>query len=335
MTQTRPAVSLIVTPRFDGDLELLREALSVLVHQYPDIRIGDEASGHFIISAANELGLEALRQHILREGRVQVDIGPPRAIYLETIRNQAVADGACIYQGGTQNRMYAKVKLRLEPVGEGDGYQFKEEIPAGMIPPEFVNAVNLSIQDAMKSGILAGQEIVDLRAVLCDGAYHPEESSELAFRIAASIAFKKAVRKADPVVLEPIMAVEVRGPEEHLIISSIIGDLKRRRGEITGLEHQENLLILRAIVPMPEMMGYGSFLRSNSRGYGEHATRLIRFTEALPNGSSDDNDGGLPVEPNDPKPDPGVDQTGVPVLKPRDPKPMSRSAAAKLDSESE
>ena len=209
MTQTRPVVFLTVTPRFDGDLEVLREALSVLAHQDPDIRIGDEASGHFIISAANEARLEAIRQRISRECSVQADVGPPKAIYLETIRKQAVADGACIYQGGTQNRMYAKVKLRLEPTGEGNGYQFKEEVPMGMIPPQFVNAVNSAIQDAMKSGVLAGQEIVDLRAVLCDGGYHREESSELAFRIAASIAFKKAVRKADPVVLEPIMAVEI------------------------------------------------------------------------------------------------------------------------------
>jgi elongation factor G len=231
--------------------------------------------------------------------------------------------------------MYAKVKVRLEPASEGSGYQFKEELPTGMIPPGFVNAVNSAIQDAMKFGVLAGQEIVDLRAVLCDGGYHREQSSESAFRIAASIAFKKAVRKADPVVLEPIMAVEVRGPEEHLIISSIIGDLKSRRGEITGLEHQENSLVIQAIVPMPEMIGYGSFLRSNSQGYGEYATRLIRFADALSNGSGGNDISDVPVEPTDPKPDPGADQAGVPALKPRGPKPMSRSAAAKIGSEPE
>jgi translation elongation factor EF-G len=176
---------------------------------------------------------------------------------------------------------------------------------------------------------------VDLRAVLCDGSYHREDSSESAFKIAASIAFKEAVRKANPVVLEPIMAVEISGPEEHLSISAIIGDLKSRRACIAGLEHYDNSLLLRAIVPMAEMLGYSAFTRSNTQGHAEYSVRLIRYAEALPRSSGGDEASFTSIEPNDPRPESGSDEAGVIAFRPKRPKPKSRSAAARIDTESE
>jgi elongation factor G len=333
-TQNRPVVSLTVSPRTDGVREILWQALSNLAQHDSSIAIGTESDGHFIVGGVSESHLESIRQRIPPEYMVQADVSQPKVIYLETIRKQAIAEGECIYRYGTQNRMYAKVKLRLEPLEEGSGYEFIQEIPAGTVPPEFVVAVDSAIQDVMKVGILAGQEIVDLRAVFCDGSYNREDSDESAFKIAASIAFKEAIRKADPVVLEPIMAVEITGPEEHLIRSAIIGDLKSRRGRIVGSEHQEKSLLLRAIVPMAEMIGYGSFTGSNTKGHAQYSTRLIRFAEALPRSSGGDETGITAIEPDDPKPDSGTDEAGVPALRPSGPKPKSHSAADNLGTES-
>lgn len=333
--ESRPVLSLTVSPRTDGDREILRQALSDLAQQEPSIRVGTDSDGQFIIGAESESHLESIRERILREYKIEADVGRPKVIYLETIRKQAEAEGEFIYRYGSQRRFHGKVKLRLEPREEGSGYQFIDEITDGAVPPEFVEAVNAAIQDAMKAGILAGQEIVDLRAVLCDGSYHREDSNESAFKIAASIAFKEAVRKANPVVLEPIMAVEISGPEEHLSISAIIGDLKSRRACITGLEHYGNSLLLRAIVPMAEMLGYSSSTRSNTQGHAEYSVRLIRYSEALPRSSGGDEASSTSIEPNDPRPESGSDEAGVIAFRPKGPKPKSRSAAAKIDTESE
>ena len=333
--QNRPVVSFTVSPRANGDREILQQALSDLAQQDPSVRIGTESYGQFTIGGVGESHLESIRERISREYKVEADVGLPKVIYLETIREQAEAEGEFIYRFGSQKRFYAKVKLRLEPREEGSGYQFIDGITDGAVPPEFVEAVNSAIQDAMKAGIIAGQEIVDLRAVLCDGSYHREDSNESAFKIAASIAFKEAVRKANPVILEPIMAVEIRGPEEHLSISTIIGDLKSRRAFIAGLEHYDNSLLLRAIAPMAEMLGYSSFTRSNTQGHAEHSVRLIRYSEVIPRDSGGDEASVAAIEPNDPRPESGSDEAGVIAFRPKGPKPKSRSAAAKLDTESE
>jgi elongation factor G len=313
----------------------LQGAFSDLAKHDPSIRIGANSGGHFIICGVSESHLETIRQRIPQEYLLHADVSPSKVIYLETIRKQALADGEYIYRYGTQKRMYAKVTLRLEPLDEGSGYQFIQELPEGALPSEFAGAIDSAIQDAMKGGILAGQEIVDLRAVLCDASFDSQDSDVSAFKIAASIAFKEAIRKADPFVLEPIMAVEITGPEEHLSMSAIIGDLKSRRGRIVGSEHQDRSLLLRAIVPMAEMMGYSSFIRSNSQSQAQYSTRLIRFAEVFPRDSGGDEPLGAAIEPDDPKPDLGIDKAGVPALKPPGPNPKSRSAAAKIDTESE
>ncbi len=325
--QARPVVSLTVSPRTDGDRQILQRALSDFAQQDANIRIGTESEGQFIIGGASESQLQSIRERILREYRIEADIDRPKVIYLGTIRKQAEAYGEF---------MYVNVKLRLEPLEEGSGYQFINEIRDGALPPEFIESVNSGIRDAMKAGILAGQEIVDLRAVLCDVSYPREGSTESAFKMAASMAFKEAVRRANPVVLEPIMAVEIKGPEERLSTNDIIGDLKSRRGSIIGLEHEDNSLLLRAIVPMAEMLGYSSVMRFNTQGHADHFMRLIRYAEALPRSEPGDDEADVTVlGPNDPRPESGGDAAGVLAFKPRGPKGKSRSAAVKLDPESE
>src|SRR5579859_1958528 len=203
------------------------------------------------------------------------------------------------------------------------------------LPPEYIDPINSAIQDVMKAGILGGYEIVDLRAVLCDGSYPRDGSTESFAKIAASMAFKEGVRRAIPVVMEPIMAIEIKG-EEHLNTFDIIGELKSRRGSITGLERFDHSFLLRAIAPMEEMLGYSAFLRSNMQGQANHSMRLIRYADAFPGSEPGDDESGLSaVDPNDPKPESGGDVAGVLAFKPRGPKGKSRSAAAKLDPESE
>jgi translation elongation factor EF-G len=325
--QSRPVVSLTVSPRTDGDRQILQRALSDFALQDASIRIGAESEGLFIIGGASETQLQSIRERILREYQIDADIDRPKVIYLGTIRKQAEAWGEF---------MCVTVKLRLEPLEEGDGYQFIDETSDGALPPEFIASVNSSIQDAMKAGILAGQEIVDLRVILCDGGYPREGSTESACKIAASMAFKEAVRRANPVILEPIMAVQIKGLEKQLSTSDIIGDLKSRRGSIIGLEHDHNSLLLRAIVPMVEMLGYSSVMRINTQGHADHFMQLIRYAEALPRSEpGDDEADGAAVGPNDPTPESGDDATGVLAFNPKDPKGKSGFAAAKLDPESE
>jgi len=330
--ESRPVVSMTVSPRGDGD-ESLQRALSVLIQQDPALRI-TASTGQTVIGGESESHLESIRKHLLGESEIEADIGRPQVIYLETIRKQAEAEGECIYRFGNNPHMYGKVMLGLEPLSSGSGYQFVNGITNGAVPQEFVEPINSAVQDAMKAGILAGQEIVDLRAVLCDGDHHLGDSSESAFRIAATIAFKEAVRKANPVILEPIMSVEIRGQESYLNIGALIGDLKSRRGRIVGLEHHDNSLLLRAIVPMAEMLGYASYLRAGSQGHAECSMQLIHYAEALPDsGSGDDEAGDFAIEPKGPTPESGGDEAGVPAIKPQGPKPKSRSAAVELDTE--
>lgn len=324
--QSRPVVSLTVGPRTDGDREILQRALSDLAQQDASIRIRTEIEGPFMIAGVSESQLHSIRERILREYGVDADIDRPKAIYLATIRKQAEARGEF---------RYVNVKLRLEPLEAGSGYEFINEITDEALPPNYIDPINSAIQDVMEAGILGGYEIVDLRAVLCDGSYPRDGSTESAAKIAASMAFKECVRRANPVVLEPIMAIEIEG-EGHLNTFDIIGELKSRRGSITGLERYDNSFLLRAIVPMEEMLGYSSFLRSNLQGHAKHSIRLIRYADAFPRSEPGDDETGVSaVDPNDPKPESGGDVAGVPALKPKGPKGKSSSAAVEFGAESD
>ena len=322
----RPVLSLTISPRTERDSQILQKALNDIAQQDSTISVEVKTEGMFIIRGLSESQLNSIRDRVLRDYGVEADIERPRVIYLETIRKQAEAEGEF---------MRVKVKLRMEPLEEGDGYQFINETRDETVPSEFVGSINSAIREGMKAGILVDQEIVDLRAVLCDGSYPHEEVNESAFRIAALMAFKEGVRRAKPVILEPIMSVRVKGPERNLSTREIVGDLKSRRGDVIGIEHDDNsFLLLRAIVPMAEMNGFSSFLRLTAQGHAEHSMRLIRYAEALPQASSEEDDEAVTIANPDPGPDPGTDQAGVFAFKPRGPKPKSHSAAANLDTPS-
>jgi elongation factor G len=246
----------------------------------------------------------------LHEYKIHIDVSKPKVIYVETIRKQAEAEGKYIRRG-----QYAQVKLRLEPREPGSDYQFVNEIREGAVLPEFVEPINFGIQEAMKGGILAGHEMVDLRAVLYDGSYHVADSSEMAFKIAASIAFKEAARKASPVLMEPVMLVQVVAPEDFA--GSIVGDLSVRRGRIEGMEHRAGSQVITAIAPLAEMLGYATHLRSITQGRAEYSMHFAHYEAAPRTGES------------------GADEAGVTANRPKGPKAGSGFAAAELEAESQ
>jgi elongation factor G len=263
----RPIVCVAIRPKANDDRESLDRALSDLAQQDPTMNINSQSSdAQIIIGGMGELHLQIICERILREYKIEINISKPEIIYLETIRKHAEAEGKYIRQTGGRGH-YAHVKLRLDPREPGSGYQFVDEIVNAAVPPEFVEPVNLGIQQAMKGGILAGNEMVDLRAVLYDGSYHAEDSNEMSFKIAASMAFKEAARKADPVLLEPLMSVEIVTPE--VFAGMVVGDLSRRRGQIEGMEHRAGSQVIRATVPMAELFGYTVYLREGNYILGE------------------------------------------------------------------
>ncbi len=227
--------------------------------------------GHAIIRGMSESHLETVCDRVSRELQIEINIGGPKVIYVETIRRSSEAEGKYIRQtGGSGN--YGHVKLRLEPGEPGSGYQFCSEIREGQIPPEFIEPVIRGALGAASGGILAGYEMVDLRAILCDGSYHTEDSNAMAFTIAGSIAFKEAACKASPIVLEPVMSVEAVVPEKSL--GAVVGDLNRRRGRIEGMERQNAAVTIHAIVPLAEVLG------SSSHGRLNYPMRFARYEPA-------------------------------------------------------
>jgi len=315
LTNKRPIISVIISPKRDGDRDALQRALSELAQQDPTIRIEPESlAGQTTISAMSELHLEIICDRIVREHKVQIDAGSPKVIYLETIRKKSEAEGKYV-RAVSRHSIYGHVKLKLEPRDAGSGYQFVNESPEGAIPTEFLEPINLGIQGGMKGGVLAGYEMVDVRAILYDGSHHMGDSSEMAFRIAASMAFKEAARKANPVVLEPIMSIEVVTPEDFVGI--ILGDLSRRRGRIEGMEHRSGSLVVRAHVPLAEMITYAIHMRSMAQGRASYSMQFVGYEEAPHTGES------------------GNDEAGAVASRPKGPKSGSGHAAAKLDSDSE
>lgn len=262
-----------------------------------------------------ELQLEVICNRISQEYKIQLEIGEPQVIYLETIRKSAEAEGKYIRQIGGRGQ-YAHVRVRLEPGELGSGYQFASETTDAAIPRKFVQSANLGIQEAMKAGILMGNEMVDLRAVLSDGSFHEEDSNEMAFQIAASTAFKDAARRAYVVVLEPVMSVEVLTPE--VFAGAIMNDLTSRRGLIEKMEqHAGSQQSIKVFVPLAEMLGYASHLRSIAPGRTECSLQFARYEVVTPSE------------------DFGAEQAGVTANKPKGPKAGRGHATARLDLESE
>jgi elongation factor G len=273
-----PVISVAVEPKTKGDQEKMGVALGKLAQEDPTFKVNtDPDSGQTIISGMGELHLEIIVDRMMREFNVQANVGKPQVAYRETIRKPSQAEGKYIRQTGGSGQ-YGHVKIRLEPNQPGKGYEFINEVVGGVIPKEFIKPVDQGIKEAMEGGVLAGYEMVDVKATLYDGSYHEVDSNEMAFKIAGSMAFKEAARRASPVLLEPVMSVEVVVPEEYM--GTIIGDLNSRRGRIEGIEHRAGSQVIKAMVPLAEMFGYATTMRSNTQGRATFSMHFSRYEEA-------------------------------------------------------
>ena len=272
-----PVIRVAIEPKTKAGQEKMTVALSKLVEEDPTFKAyTDEETGQTIIAGMGELHLEIIVDRLLREFRVEANVGKPQVSYKETIRRCATAQGRFVRQSGGKGQ-YGDVKITIEPNESGKGYEFINNIVGGVIPKEFIPAVDEGIRGAMLTGPLSGHPVVDVKVTLFDGSYHEVDSSEMAFKIAGSMAFKEAVVKADPVLLEPIMKVNIIVPEEYM--GDVMGDLNGRRGQITGMETHNGASVIDAFVPLSEMFGYATNLRGRSQGRGQFSMEPSHYTE--------------------------------------------------------
>src|ERR1700761_2972556 len=278
ITFPEPVISVAIEPKTKADQEKMGIALSKLSDEDPTFKVRtDEESGQTIISGMGELHLEILVDRMKREHRVEANVGEPKVAFRETIRKDSEAEGKYIRQtGGSGN--YGHCKIRMSPNEAGKGYEFKNDIKGGVIPKEYIKPIDQGIQEALENGVLAGFPMVDVIVSLYDGSYHDVDSNEMAYKIAGSMAFKEAARKAKPVLLEPVMAGEVTVPEEF--VGTIIGDINSRRGRIESLEHAAGSQLVKAIVPLKEMFGYVNDIRSSTQGRASYSMQFARYEEA-------------------------------------------------------
>jgi len=273
-----PVISVAVEPKTKADQEKMGLALGKLAQEDPTFKVHtDPDSGQTIISGMGELHLEIIVDRMMREYKVEANVGKPQVAYRETIRKHAEAEGKYIRQTGGRGQ-YGHVKIYLDPQEPGKGYEFVNDIVGGVVPKEYIKPVDQGIQEALEGGVLAGYPMVDVRATLFDGSYHEVDSNEMAFKIAGSMAVKEAARRASPVLLEPVMAVEVVTPEDYA--GTIMGDLSSRRGRIEGMEHRAGSQVIKAIVPLAEMFGYATHMRSSTQGRAEYSMHFARYEEA-------------------------------------------------------
>jgi len=273
-----PVISVAVEPKTKADQEKMGMALGRLAQEDPTFKVHtDPDSGQTIISGMGELHLEIIVDRMMREYKVEANVGKPQVAYRETIRRHAEAEGKYIRQTGGKGQ-YGHAKIYLDPQPPGAGYEFVNDITGGSVPKEFIKPIDQGIREALEGGILAGYPMVDVKATLYDGSYHDVDSNEMAFKIAGSMAFKEAARKASPVLLEPVMAVEVVTPEDFAGV--IMGDLSSRRGRIEGMEHRAGSQVIKAIVPLAEMFGYATHMRSSTQGRAEYSMHFARYEEA-------------------------------------------------------
>ncbi len=276
-----PVISVAVEPKTKADQEKLSLALQKLAKEDPSFRVSmDHETGQTIISGMGELHLEIIIDRLKREFGVDVNVGKPQVAYRETIKKEVTSEGKFIKQTGGRGQ-YGHVWLKIEPLERGKGFEFYETIKGGVVPKEYIPAVETGVKEAMETGVVAGYPMTDIKVTLFDGSYHEVDSSELAFKIAASIAFKEGAKKANPVLLEPIMEVEVTTPEEFM--GDVIGDLNKRRGRVQGMEARGNAQVIRALVPLAEMFGYATDLRSMTQGRATYIMRFSHYEEVPPN----------------------------------------------------
>jgi elongation factor G len=282
MTFPAPVINVAIEPKTKGDQDKLGTAIQRLAEEDPTFQVRtDEETGQTIISGMGELHLEILVDRMKREFHVEANIGRPQVAYRETIRKKVEkVDYTHKKQTGGAGQ-YARVIINLEPTGgDGGGYEFENKIHGGRIPREYIPSVDAGCQDAAEFGVLAGYPMVDVRVTLTDGAYHEVDSSELAFKIAGSMAFKRAAAMANPALLEPVMAVEVRTPDDYM--GEVIGDLNSRRGQIQAMEERSGIRVVKATVPLSEMFGYVGDLRSRTQGRADYSMQFDSYAEVPP-----------------------------------------------------
>ena len=272
-----PVIRVAIEPKTKAGQEKMSVALAKLAEEDPTFRTyTDEETGQTIIAGMGELHLEIIVDRLLREFKVEANVGAPQVAYKETIRKAVDQDTKYARQSGGKGQ-YGHVKIHVEPNESGKGYEFVNAVVGGAIPKEYIPAIDAGIQGAMNSGVLAGYPVVDVKVTLYDGSYHEVDSSEMAFKIAGSMAFKEAMRKADPVLMEPIMKVSVIVPEDYM--GDVIGDLNSRRGQIQGMEARGAAQQIDAFVPLSEMFGYATDLRSRTQGRGQYTMEPSHYTE--------------------------------------------------------
>ena len=280
-----PVIAVAVEPKTKSDQEKMGIALSKLAQEDPSFRVHtDEESGQTIIAGMGELHLDIIVDRMKREFKVEANVGKPQVAYRETIRKAVEAEGKFVRQSGGRGQ-YGHVKIRLEPMEQGGGFEFVNEIVGGTVPKDYISSVGKGIEEQMQNGVLAGYPLVDCKATLYDGSYHEVDSSEMAFKIAGSMAMKEGALKASPALLEPMMKVEVATPEDYM--GDVMGDLNRRRGLVQGMEDAPAGKIIRAHVPLAEMFGYATDLRSMSQGRANYSMEFLHYAEA-PNSVADE-----------------------------------------------
>lgn len=281
MVFPEPVIDIAIEPKTKADQDKLGLALTRLAEEDPTFRVHtDQETGQTIISGMGELHLEIIVDRLLREFKVGANVGKPQVAYRETIRQTVKAEGKFVRQSGGHGQ-YGHVWLELEPLAPGSGFQFENKIVGGVVPREYIAPVETGIKDAMLTGVLAGYPMVDIKATIFDGSYHEVDSSEMAFRIAGSMAFKAGAQKANPILLEPIMKVEITTPEEYL--GDIMGDFNSRRGRIEGMENRPGVQVVRGNVPLSEMFGYATAIRSASQGRAVYSMHFSHYDEVPKN----------------------------------------------------
>ncbi|MDQ0340183.1 elongation factor G [Caldalkalibacillus uzonensis] len=278
MTFPEPVIKLAIEPKTKADQEKMAIALAKLSEEDPTFRTEtDEETGQTTIAGMGELHLDIIVDRLKREFKVEANVGNPQVAYKETFTTPAKVEGKFIRQSGGRGQ-YGHVWIEFEPLERGQGFEFVNKIVGGVVPKEYIPAVQQGVEEAMQNGVLAGYHMVDLRATLFDGSYHDVDSSEMAFKIAASIALKEAAKKCNPVLLEPIMKVEVVVPEEYM--GDVMGDINSRRGRVEGMDTRGNAQVIRAMVPLSEMFGYATALRSRTQGRGTYTMVFDHYEEA-------------------------------------------------------
>ena len=277
MTFPEPVIAIAIEPKTKADSDKLGLSLNKIAQEDPTFRVKtDEETGQTIIAGMGELHLEILVDRLAREFQVAANVSRPQVAYKESIRRAAEAEGRFIRQSGGRGQ-YGHVKMRFEPLTRGEGFVFENAIVGGVVPREYIPAAEMGVIEAMQQGIIAGHPVVDIKAILYDGSYHEVDSSELAFKIAASMAFKEAAKRAQPVILEPVMSVEVVVPPEYM--GDVIGDLNSRRGKIRGMEDRAGAKVVTAHVPLAEMFGYATDLRSRTQGRATFTMQFALYDE--------------------------------------------------------